>query len=395
MVSYFKTGFARFFDAMSILKFIFIGVNFKIMRIALVHDYLNQFGGEERVLKILSDIFPEAPIYTLIYDKEKTRFQFEDKKIISSALQNVPYAKSNHKIFSVIAPILMENFDFSNFDLVISLTASFAKGIILKPRTQHLCYLNTPTRFFWDDSLNYLHRSFIPRFLQPLSSMFMTGLRIWDRQVAQRPDYMIANSNFVSKRIQKYYRRDAEVVHPPIDMKTFYSSDKRDDYYLMVGRLIDYKRFDLGIEVCKKNKRQLKIVGVGPEYSKLKKLAENYDNIEFTGYLDENALSDMYSNARALIWPQEEDFGLVQVEAIASGCPVIAYRAGGALEVVQEGINGIFFESQDIRTLSEALREFENTDFERRKIIESVRSFDIDVFERKFRSILNEVGFSA
>ena len=362
------------------------------MRVALVHDYLNQLGGEERVLRVLADMFPRAPIYCAVYDNERTAGIFEDRDIVTSWMQNLPFSSSHHRLLSGLMPFTVESLDLRDFDLVISSTASFVKGILLKPGASHVCYLNTPTRFLWDDSVSYLKRSFVPSGFQSLASFALSLTRGWDYQASKRPDYLIANSEFVSRRIQKYYKRKAQVIYPPVEIGKFSintTSRIEDDYYLMVGRLIDYKRFDLGIGACNKLGKKLKIAGLGPEYLNLKSISGS--NVEFLGYVSELELRNLYAGAKALIWPQEEDFGIVQVEALASGCPVIALSAGGALEVVREGMNGVFFDSQDLGSVVEAINRFELSRFDSVAITKSAQKFDKRYFIEGFSKYINEL----
>lgn len=206
------------------------------MKIALVHDYLNQFGGAERVLEAFSEIFLNAPIYTLIYDPKKMRGVFSNKKIRTSFLQKIPLVKSYHRIFPFLMPIAIEQFDLSNYDVVLSDTTSFAKGVITRPETLHICYCHTPTRYAWDDSHKYIEEYGLPKFIKRLIPFFMNYIRLWDREAALRVDKFICNSNFVAKRIKKYYDREAKVIYPPVDVKAFsIGSPSREKFFLMVG----------------------------------------------------------------------------------------------------------------------------------------------------------------
>ena len=356
------------------------------MKVALVHDYLNQYGGAERVLQALSEIFPEAPIYTLIYDKKRTGYVFSNKKIYTSFLQKIPFAKSYHRAFLLLMPLGIEQFDLSSYDLVISDSASYAKGIITLPSTVHICYCHTPIRYAWDDSYRYIKEFGYPSFFKKIIPFFLNYIRIWDVQASKRVDYFIANSKFVKRRIKKYYRRKAEVIYPPVETKKFFISNSNKDYFLMVGRFLPYKRFDLAISVFNKLKLPLKIVGDGPEKSKLKKLA--LPNIEFLGLVSDEKLAKLYSNCKALIFPQEEDFGIVALEAMASGRPVIAYKGGGVLETVKEKETGIFFEEQTEESLMEAIRNFKESDFNPELIRNHSLKFDKEIFKQKIKEFI-------
>jgi glycosyltransferase involved in cell wall biosynthesis len=357
------------------------------MRIAFVHDYLNQYGGAERVLQILCSMFPEAPIFTLIYDEKSTGRVFKGKDIRTSFLQKVPFVKKHHRIFPLLMPVAVEQFDLSNFDLVFSISASFAKGIITKPQTKHLNYCLTPTRFLWDDSHRYIDEFKYPWPVKKLIPFFIGYLRIWDQEAALRVDRYIAISNFVKARIKKYYDCDSEIIYPPVDISRFRVSPTTDNYFLMVGRLVAYKRFDLAVKVFNAIGKRLLIVGDGPERGRLEKMAA--PNVKFLGLVSDHKMPDLYSRAEALIFPQEEDFGLVPLEAMASGRPVIAFRGGGALETVVDGENGIFFDEQTEIDLAEAIGMFYQTKFDPDTIRASISKFDRPFFEKKIRELFS------
>ncbi|HEY4484583.1 MAG TPA: glycosyltransferase [Candidatus Paceibacterota bacterium] len=369
------------------------------MRVALVHDYLNQYGGGERVLGFLCEMFPQAHIFTLIYDERLTGGAFRGRQIHTSFLQKIPWAKKNHRFLPMFMPLAVEQFDLSNFDLVISNSASFAKGVITKPYTKHISYCMTPTRYLWDDSQRYLHDFRGAKVLRQskwpsadivswLAPFFLNYLRIWDQQASKRPDDFIAISEFVKQRIKKYYGRISSVVYPPVDTARFKISSEIADYFLMVGRLVPYKRFDLAIKVFNNLGWPLKIVGDGPERRRLQKLADPNADIEFLGLVSDYKLPSYYSGARALVFPQEEDFGIVVVEAMASGRPVVAFRGGGSLETIKEGEAGVFFDEQTEESLTAVLREFNPFDFDPQKIKARATLFDKGIFKEKFCSVL-------
>lgn len=284
-------------------------------------------------------------------------------------------------------PYMIERFDFSDYDVVLSDSTGYAKGIILKPKTLHICYCHTPLRYAWDNSQRYIREYPSSFFLQPLIRWGVHYLRIWDRQAAERVDYFITNSKFVKGRIKKYYHRDAEVIYPPIETKKLKIAHLPKNYYLLVNRLLPYKKTDIAIGVFNELGLPLIIVGRGPEEKRLKRMAEN--NIKFLGNLYGDDLRKLYRYAKACIFPQEEDFGIAPVEIMASGRPVIAYKGGGALETVKEGINGIFFEKQTSYSLKEALRKFQEMKFSCQKIRKSVLKFDESVFKKKIEKFVN------
>lgn len=358
------------------------------MKIALVHDYLVQYGGAERVLEVFGEIFPDAPIYTLVYDKGLFHNRFGKKKIYTSFLQSFPLSKSHHRYFPVLMPMAIESFDFSAFDIVLSDSNSYTKGIISNPGTLHICYCHTPMRYAWDDYYSYTENFSVTKLVRKMIPLAMNYIRLWDKISADRVDKFITNSSFVAKRIVKYYRRPAEVIYPPVDI-SFFSQTKgiqKEDYFLVVGRLIPYKRFDLVVGAFNTLGVPLKIIGDGPELGRLKKMAK--PNIEFLGWQPDEEVRDHYAKAQAFIFPQEEDFGIVALESLASGTPVIAYRGGGALEIVKEGVNGMFFDAQTVDAIVGAVRDFGNKSFDADKIKNSVVSFDKEIFKKKIKEFV-------
>lgn len=351
------------------------------MKIALVQDYLVEYGGAERVLQALCEIFPEAPIYTLLYDEKASGRVFRGREIHTSFLQKIPFACRHHRWFAALMPLAVEQFDLSEFDVVLSNSASFGKGIITKPKTTHVNYCMTPTRFLWDGSHRYIDEFKLPWLIRKISPAVIAYLRIWDKEAALRVDKFIANSNFVRTRIAKYYQREAEVITPPIDVSKYHISPEIDEYFLMVGRLVAYKRFDLAVQVFNAIGKPLKIIGDGPERKRLEKMAKK--NIEFLGLVSDNKLPELYSRAQALIFPQEEDFGLVPLEAMASGRPVIAYRAGGALETILDGRTGVFFNEQTEISLALAIGKHYETNFNPNVIRAHALDFDKSIFREK------------
>jgi glycosyltransferase involved in cell wall biosynthesis len=353
------------------------------MKIALVHDYLVQYGGAERVLECFAEIWPHAPIYTLIYDEKKTHGFFKGKRIYTSFLQNFPYSHSNHRVFPPLMPPAIEQFDFSKYDIILSDSSSYAKGAITPPETLHICYCHTPMRYAWDDCQKYIEEFGFPKIIQRSVPFFMNYIRVWDRVSADRPDEYIANSNFVAGRIKKYYKKQSVVINPPVDVNKFSISEEKEEYFLMVGRLMTYKRFDVAIEAFNRLGLPLKIIGRGPDEKRLKKMANQ--NIEFTGRLSDEELARTYSRAKAFIFPQEEDFGIVAIEAMASGKPIIAFRGGDIIEHVEEGRDGIFFDKQSPESLMEALGKFDPENFDPRRIRERSLGFDREIFKARIK----------
>lgn len=358
------------------------------MKTALVHDYLTQLGGGEKVLSVLCEMFPEAPIYTLIYSEKATDGVFRDKKIHTSFLQKIPGAKRFFRGLIWLMPLAVEQFDFSDFDLVISVSHSYGKGVITRPGTKHVSYCLTPTRYLWHDP--GLPLSFI-------TNPVLTYLRIWDYQASKRPDHFIADSKNVRERIKKYYNRDSEVIYPPVETDRFQISDGPKDYFLIVGRLVPYKRFDLAIEAFSRlPEEKLFVVGDGPERKKLEAKCRKLGagNINFFGNVPDPELMGYYACCKALLYPQEEDFGIIPVEAMASGRPVIAYRRGGVLETVIEGETGLFFNEQNTESLIEAVKNFDEGRFDSERIRRHAEKFDKKIFKDKILGFIVNMNYS-
>ncbi|MBF8249958.1 MAG: group 1 glycosyl transferase [Candidatus Levybacteria bacterium] len=378
----------------------------------MVYDRLTKWGGAERVLLALHKLFPSAPLYTSVYDKEKTswalRFGSGQAKIKTSFLQKFPFASSNHELFAVLMPIAFESFSFDDFDLVISVTSEAAKGIITKPQTKHICYCLTPTRYLWSGYNEYFKNPI----LRILSKPVVWCLRFWDKIAAQRPDEYIAISKEVQERISKYYGRKSDVIYPSIgldagkwnleagtlklenrssihaqtssvkSLASSFKSQASNDYFLIVSRLVPYKKIDLAVKAFNKLKLPLKIIGIGSEMGRLKAMAG--PTIEFLGNLIDKELARYYNECQALVFPGIEDFGLTILEAQSFGKPVIAFRAGGALETIVEGKTGIFFDEPNVESLIKAIRQFNNTKFDPKDCRKQAGKFSFKTFEKQF-----------
>jgi glycosyltransferase involved in cell wall biosynthesis len=351
------------------------------MKIALVHDYLVQYGGAERVLEAFTELYPYAPIYTLIHDDEAMRGQFSDKRIYTSFLQNLPFSRKRHRFFPPLMPLAIEEFDFTKYDVVLSDSSSYAKGILTRPETLHICYMHTPMRYAWDDCQKYTQDFGFPAFIKRLVPFFMSPIRLWDKASADRVDRFLANSSFVAKRIKKYYRKDAMVIHPPVNVNNFFIAPEKErgGYFLMVGRLIAYKRHDIAIEAFNRLGLPLKIIGRGPEMKRLKKLAG--PTIEFLGRVPEEDLPGYYARCRGFVFPQEEDFGIVAIEAMAAGRPLIAYRGGDIVEHMQEGKMGVYFDEQTPEAVVEAVKRFDEKGYDPEYIRSQAIRFDKERFK--------------
>lgn len=358
------------------------------MKVALVHDYLTQYGGAERVLGEFATMFPGAPIYTLIYDASRTGYAFEDHEIKTSFLQRIPRAASFYRLFPLLMPSAIEGFDFSDYDLVLSSSASYAKGIITHSGTLHACYCHSPMRYAWLNYKKITGDSTYPALVNRLIPFLLPYIRLWERQASHRVDAYMCNSKFIRKKIKKYYQRNATVIYPPLNFENFHIDPQPKDYFLLIGRMVPYKRFDIAIEAFNELGLPLKIIGTGPEYENLQKLAKS--NIEFLGLVTEEDLPRYYAQSRALIFPQEEDFGITALESMASGRPVIVFGQGGVMESIQEGKSGIVFESQSAESLKGAVKKFQNFSFDPQKIRASVMHFDRMRFRSQVYDFLEE-----
>jgi len=355
------------------------------MKVALVYDRVNKFGGAERVLLALHRIFPEAPLYTLVYDSNGSKWA-KVFNVNPTFLNNIPPLRSKHELLSPIAPMAFETLDFSNFDLVISVTSSDAKSVITKPHTLHVCYCLTPTRYFWSGEKEYGRD---PK-MKYLPKMIKNYLRTVDLLTSKRPDEYIAISNEVKNRISRYYNRDSVVIYPPIEdlfFRTKPTSLHRRKYYLVVSRLVPYKKVDLVIRVFNKRSGPLLVIGSGSELTRLRKLARG--NITFLENVDDSSLCKHYLQAKAVIFPQYEDFGLVPLEAQACGTPVIAFGKGGAVETVIHGKTGVLFHRQSVKSLMHAIEEFEKLVISPQNCKENAGKFSFSSFSKQLTEWVN------
>lgn len=357
------------------------------MKVALVYDRVNKWGGAERILLSLRELFPNAPLYTSLYDEKGAKWA-DSFKIKTSFLQKLPGAKSRNEFLGTFMPISFESFNFDGFDLVISVTSEAAKGIITRPETCHICYCLTPTRYLWSGYDIYFKNFF----LKTVSGPFVSYLRSWDKVASQRPDFYFAISKEVKKRIKKYYKRESDVIYPPVSFKNSKTGGLGErKYFLLVSRLsksTSYKRVDVAIDAFNENKLPLKIVGSGGAFNYYKN--KSGENIELLGEVSDEALSDLYSNAIALIFPSNEDFGLVTVEAMAQGAPVIAFNKGGATEIVKPGISGEFFSEQNSDSLNGVLKTFDYRSYNEKTMREEARKFSSETFKQKFVEAITE-----
>lgn len=359
----------------------------KTPRIAIVYDRLNSFGGAEQVLLALHEAFPDAPLYTSVWSKRKTAW-LGDWEVRTSFLQYLPIAREHHQWFGWLMPMVFESFDFSAFDIIISVTSEAAKGIVTSASQLHICYCLTPTRYLWSHTHEYegSHWRWLKR-------LVFHELRFWDVMASQRPDIIIPISHIVKARIEKYYRRSTEaVVYPPVNVPTQPAVQAREvgQYFLVVSRLVRYKRIDLVIQACVEQELPLVIVGTGEDEARLKKIAGGNRLITFLGFVDQQKFDMIYSRAWAVVMAQEEDFGIVSVEAQLAGVPVISYAKSGVRETVIEGKTGILFPEQTIASLSTALRQARAIVWDPRLITDHAHTFSVTRFILAWRSIVQD-----
>lgn len=361
------------------------------MKVALVHDHLAQDGGAEKVLKVLCELFPEAPIYTLLYEKENADKNFRGKHIETSIIQRLPGGIKHYKWYLPFMPMAVEFFDLSGFDLVISDASAFAKGVITSTGTLHICYCHTPTRYLWSDSHQYIKELGYNKYFKKIISLLLSYLRVWDKLAADRVDCYIANSKFIAGRIKKYYRRDSVIIYPPVDIDKFYVADKIEDYYLIGGRAVPYKRFDIVVEAFKQLKdKKLKVFGDGIDLPRLKALAGGASNIEFLGRVDDEQRKELFAKCIAFFNPQEEDFGITPIEAMASGRPVIALGRGGVRETIISKVTGEFFYEQTPEAVVNALERFDVGRYDSAVIRQRAEQFSQDRFKKELKNYIEK-----
>jgi glycosyltransferase involved in cell wall biosynthesis len=355
------------------------------MRIALVHEFLTQMGGAERVLENFLNIWPDATLHLIIYNKDRTRGIFEPYKKRLSFLDKWPGAKIDHKLYLAFMPKAIESFRFEDYDVVFSDSSSFAKGAMAANKL-HICYCHTPTRFLWTEAEDYLKSQPYSEVLKFFAKPTLKWLRKWDYKAAQRPNFFIANSENVRERIKKYYGRDAEVIYPPVDTEFFQPQSEKKDYFLVASRLEPYKKVELVVEAFNELGWPLKVAGSGTRADKLKAMAKS--NVEFVGHVTDEQLRDLYGGAKAFVFPAEEDAGIMLLESQSCGTPVIAYGKGGALELVKDGETGILFGEQSASAIKSALLKFRTENFNAKVVRENALKYDKKIFRDKIRQFV-------
>jgi len=357
------------------------------MKTAIVHDYLNQFGGAERVLEVFHKIFPQAPIFTLFYDPNALP-QYRYWDIRPSFLNKIPFTRQKYRSFMPLFPFLISTFDLRGFDCVITLTHAWGKGIRVPKGARHICFCHTPIRYFWDLYDEYRHSRHLSPVMQAALPLFAGPIRRWDVNTSKSVEGFIAVSHTVADRIKRIYNREAVIINPPVDTSFFVPAESdHGDYFLTVARLKEYKKVDIITEAFNHLGLPLKIIGSGELLESFRKSARS--NIEFVGAVSDEELRVYYQRCRAFVFAANEDFGLVALEAQACGRPVIAYGKGGLLETVVEPDTGLFYKEQSAPSLIDAIKKFEKMDFSPDKIRQNALRFDTAVFEKNIRGYFN------
>jgi len=360
------------------------------MKVAIVHDWLNQQGGAEAVLTALVDLLPGAPVYTSIYAPASMPAAFRGWPIQTTWMDRLPAIHRRHQPYLLLYPLAFGGLHLEGYDLVISNKSAFCLGIETSPGTRHLCYCLTPTRFVWDYDA-YVGQEEASRLARVLVRPFLGALQRWELAAAGRVNTFISISREVQARVRRIYGRESSIIFPPVDTARFALADDHDDYFLIVSRLVPYKRIDLAVQAFTQLNLPLWIAGSGRDVARLRALAG--PTVRFLGRIPDDALGNLLARCRAFVFPGVEDFGIAPVEAMASGRPVIAYAGGGALESVVEGVTGTFFAEQTPVSLADAVRRFEASAFDPDAIRAHARQFDVSVFRAGMRAaIANELG---
>jgi len=361
------------------------------MKVAIVHYWLVNMRGGEKVLESLLELFPGADIFTHVYDPDSMPENIKSHKVHTSYIQKLPFAKKMYQKYMPLMPNALSGFNLQEYDLVISSESGPAKGVVPNPDAYHICYCHSPMRYLWDMYHEYFRKSsYITRFFM---KRFIPALRVWDVCSANLVDLFVANSDYVAKRIRRYYNREAALVYPPVDVEKYSSVGRNPkDFYLFFGQLTRYKRADVAIEACIASGRKLVVAGAGAKTAE-KRNYEKSGLVTFTGRVSDEEVRELYASARALLFPGIEDFGIIPVEANAAGCPVIAFRKGGVLDTVKEGVTGLFFDEQTPASLMHAIEQFESREDQfrdRTSFTAHVQQFSREAFREKILRIVAE-----
>ena len=359
------------------------------MRIAVVHDYFTQLGGAEKVAEELYNFLPGADLFATVALPDKLPETLKGVKIHTTWMQRLPFMRSHYRLYFPLYPLAVSSLDLTAYDLVISSSSGYVKGIQTHPNALHVCYCHTPMRWVWNTEA-YSSREKFGGGVRAILPTLLRGLRTWDEGAARQPDHFIANSQAVADRIRNAYGRYSEVIAPPIDIERFRMSEEHDDYYIVLARLVAYKRIDLAISAFTRLNKRLVVIGGGPALDSLRDGAG--PSVYFAGRLSDHEVDLYVSKCKALIFPGEEDFGMAPVEVAAAGRPTIAFRGGGAIETVVENVTGLFFDEQSVDSLVDAVLRFEQQDWHPVTIRKHAEGFSRDVFKQRLTTFLRRIG---
>jgi len=364
------------------------------VKIAIVHEWFAEYAGSERVVESFTNIWQNADVFALVdlLNENERRIILKSKKPKTSFIQKMPFAKTKHRYYLPLFPFAIERFDFTGYDIIISSSHAVTKGLKKTPNQLHISYCHSPMRYAWDNTELYLGQANISKGLKGFAARkIINYLRKWDLKTASRPDFLIANSKFIAGKIKRIYNRDADVIYPPVDINKFDCVNEKEDYFLTASRMVPYKRVDLIVEAFSKmTDKKLKVVGQGPEFKNIKNRAT--PNIEFLGYKNDKGLKALLQKAKAFVFAAEEDFGIIVVEAMACGTPVIALKKGGTAETVIDCKTGILFNLQNAESIREAVFKFDEIagSFDPQKISDYARQFNREIFENKIKEYVRE-----
>ncbi|BDQ03287.1 glycosyltransferase [Ignavibacterium sp.] len=364
------------------------------MKIALVHEWLVFYAGGERVFESFTNIWKDADVFALVdfLNDEHRKIILKGKHANTTFIQKLPFAEKKFRSYLPLFPLAIERLNFSNYDVIISSSHAVTKGVRKKQNQLHISYCHSPMRYIWDEAETYFEAAKLNRGIKKIiATKILNYLRKWDLKTAKRPDYLLANSNYIAEKLKRIYNRESTVIYPPVDVDKFTCVEQKDDYYFVASRLVPYKRIDLIIEAfAQMPDKRLIIAGTGPELEKLKN--KFLINVEFLGYQDEQALKDLMQKAKAFVFAAEEDFGIVVVEAMACGTPVIALNKGGTAETVIDGKTGILFNEQTVEDIKDAIKRFEKIEdtFNHKEIAEHTRKFSRQIFEQNMKNYVDE-----
>jgi glycosyltransferase involved in cell wall biosynthesis len=359
------------------------------MRIAVVHDYFTQLGGAEKVAEELYRMLPNPSLFATVAFPKFMPDLLKEVPVHTSWIQNAPKIEKYYRLYFLLYPFAVSSLNLSRYDLVLSSSSGYAKGVHTSRDAVHVCYCHTPMRWTWSfdkyaarESFGFAQRALLP--------VLMRGLRLWDEASSRQPDHFVANSKVVAQRIRLAYGRSAEVIHPPIDIDRFHPSDEQEDYYVVLARLVSYKRIDLAVQACSELGKKLFVIGDGPDRLRLE--AGAGPSVKFLGRASDRDVEYLVSRCRALLFPGEEDFGMAPLEVAAAGRPTIAYRAGGAVETIRENVTGTFFDEQTPEALGNAIEQFERREWPTETLRRHSEGFSVQVFQDRFRTFLNRIG---